>query len=484
MQKIGAVMMEQMAVNATKSSNRMNAKENSFESVMSTAESSSQKDFKDTKPTQVIKNDVSSDGTTPCEGQQKIQEVSDGTVSQDTPVENADIPQENILTDETISKVESVISETVKNVLGIDEAALEDAMAVLGLTLIDLLNPENLQQLVMYVNDGADVTDMLTSDVMMSQFNEIMASFNELDWQDLAGMSKEEFVDAANHMMELLQTGESLDELILETEVDSSVDGNRMQDGSSAQQIVAKQDNSENGVKVDVVVENDSPEAKSATDNTANAGNSGTSDNTSDNGFSGAQAETTVFKTATEVEPNVINGQFVQEFTQTVNEVKQTVQTPVPQMQQMIDIVNQVVERIRLTLGNDSTTMEMQLNPESLGKVYLSVAAKDGVMTASFMVQSEEAKAALESQMITLRENLEQKELKVEAVEVTVADFDFTQSGQADTENQKEFSKGNGKQFMYDSEEGEDSEQAAKIEAEAVRRQVMLDNGSSVDLTA
>lgn len=481
MQKIGAVMMEQMAVNAPKSSNRMNVKGNSFESVMSTAGSSSQTASKDTKPTQVTKNESSSDGTTPWEGQQKVQEVSDGTVSQDTPVENAEISQDNILTDETISKVESMISETVKNVLGIDEAALEDAMAALSLTLIDLLNPENLQQLVMYVNDGADVTDMLTSDVMMSQFNEIMAGLNELDWQDLAGMSKDEFIDAARQMMESFQSGSVSDELMPELSADTSVDENYAQKDVSSQQFVVKQDNTENDMKVVTVVKQDTPDVKASYENTANAG---TSDNTSDNGFSGAQAETTVFKADTEVEPNAINGQFVQEFTQTVTEVKQTPQPNVPQMQQMIDIVNQVVERIRLTLGNDNTTMEMQLNPESLGKVYLSVAAKDGVMTASFMVQSEEAKAALESQIITLRENLEQKELKVEAVEVTVADFDFTQSGQADTENQKEFSKGNGKQFMYDSEEGEDSEQAAKIEAEAVRRQVMLDNGSSVDLTA
>lgn len=46
-------------------------------------------------------------------------------------------------------------------------------------------------------------------------------------------------------------------------------------------------------------------------------------------------------------------------------------------------------------------------------------------MTAVFSVQSEEARAALESQMYTLRENLELRELKVDAVEVNVSDFDF-----------------------------------------------------------
>ena len=58
-------------------------------------------------------------------------------------------------------------------------------------------------------------------------------------------------------------------------------------------------------------------------------------------------------------------------------------------------------------------------------------------MTANFTVQNEEARAALESQIISLRENLEQRNLKVDAVEVSVSDFTFSQSGQADTGDQK-----------------------------------------------
>ena len=73
-------------------------------------------------------------------------------------------------------------------------------------------------------------------------------------------------------------------------------------------------------------------------------------------------------------------------------------------------------------------------------------------MTANFTVQNEEARAALESQIISLRENLEQRNLKVDAVEVSVSDFTFSQSGQADTGDQKEFNQGNGKRARFDFE--------------------------------
>lgn len=154
-------------------------------------------------------------------------------------------------------------------------------------------------------------------------------------------------------------------------------------------------------------------------------------------------------------------------------------------MQQMIDIVNQVVEQIHSSMEDSATTLEMQLNPESLGKLLLTVTNKNSVMTASFTVQTTEAKVALESQMATLRESLEQKNLKVEAVEVSVSDFAFSQSGQADTGDQKEFSRGNGRRARFKYDDGDEEEAVdAKDEAEQVRRSVMRDSGSSIDYTA
>ena len=150
-------------------------------------------------------------------------------------------------------------------------------------------------------------------------------------------------------------------------------------------------------------------------------------------------------------------------------------------MQQMVDIVNQITSQIRDVVSETTTRLEMQLHPESLGKVLLTVSSKNGVMTANFQVQSEEARRALESQMYQLRETLEEKNLKVESVDVQISDFSFDGSNQAESQMQEETGKKGRKEFDFSAEE---DETAAEAEETEVRRQVMRDNGGSIDFTA
>ena len=82
--------------------------------------------------------------------------------------------------------------------------------------------------------------------------------------------------------------------------------------------------------------------------------------------------------------------------------------------------------------------MEMQLNPENLGKIYLNISEKEGVIRAQLAAQNEVVKEALETQMVELRQNLNQQGIKVDAIEVTVATHEFEQNldGQAKQEEQ------------------------------------------------
>ncbi len=88
-------------------------------------------------------------------------------------------------------------------------------------------------------------------------------------------------------------------------------------------------------------------------------------------------------------------------------------------------IMEQVSENLKLTMTEDITEMEMQLNPASLGNIKVQVAAKDGVITASFTTQNEEVKAALETQLVQLRDQMNEQGIKVAAVEVTVSSHAF-----------------------------------------------------------
>jgi flagellar hook-length control protein FliK len=80
--------------------------------------------------------------------------------------------------------------------------------------------------------------------------------------------------------------------------------------------------------------------------------------------------------------------------------------------------------------------MELQLNPEHLGKVNLTLSSKEGLMSAHFVVENDLAKEAVESQMFILKETLDQQGIKVETIEVTVASYTFDQNNQSDEANQ------------------------------------------------
>lgn len=89
------------------------------------------------------------------------------------------------------------------------------------------------------------------------------------------------------------------------------------------------------------------------------------------------------------------------------------------------EIMNQILDYMKLQLNADSTSLEMQLHPASLGTLQVQIASKGGVVTANFITQNEAVKAALETQMIQLKAQFEEQGVKVEAIEVTVQTHEF-----------------------------------------------------------
>ena len=98
---------------------------------------------------------------------------------------------------------------------------------------------------------------------------------------------------------------------------------------------------------------------------------------------------------------------------------------PLPQSVNTQDVIDQIVESARVILTEDKTSMELQLNPQNLGKIILKVTEQEGAVTAKIMTQNAVVKEALEAQTVELRQNLEQAGVKVDAVEVTVASHEL-----------------------------------------------------------
>ena len=103
------------------------------------------------------------------------------------------------------------------------------------------------------------------------------------------------------------------------------------------------------------------------------------------------------------------------------------------------NIMRQVTEFVKVNITANSTSMELELHPASLGTVNMQVVSQNGQVTAQFTVQNEAVKAVLESQLLTLQESLNEAGTKVSAIEVTVANYNLDKGTEGNTpENNKD----------------------------------------------
>lgn len=166
-------------------------------------------------------------------------------------------------------------------------------------------------------------------------------------------------------------------------------------------------------------------------------------------------------------------------------------QEAVPNYSSQIDafeLIEQIARNVRVTISAQTTSMEMQLNPEHLGKIYLNVTEKEGAVRAQLVAQNEAVKEALETQAVELRQSLHQQGVKVDAIEITVSTHEFEQNLEQ-----------NAKQEEQMQQQREENRQQTKrnlnlndldgltglmTEEEQLAASIMQDNGNQVDLTA
>ena len=165
-----------------------------------------------------------------------------------------------------------------------------------------------------------------------------------------------------------------------------------------------------------------------------------------------------------EVENTIIQG-----INDAVASVEQMAEASEAQSVRTADVVEQIVEQIRVNINQDNTSLEMQLYPEHLGRIQIHVVSKDGVMTARIAAETEAA---------NLKESLQNQNLKVDAIEVMVSTTAFAESNEGKEQYQQEAnSRKGGNGGGFGNEEAEDD----KEEADVARMQA---EGSSVSYRA
>ena len=341
-----------------------------------------------------------------------------------------------------------LVEDIVKDVLKLDDDQMDAILAARGITVLQLLDPQILQQFVLTAEGAGDITDMLTSEMMLADYQMILQQFAQMP----EGVS-----EILAQMEPVSEDDANLQGILQELTAVKPEQAPVVSDGEVLQKAVNTQEPA-------ILGQTPSSDSSKTMSGESNA----------------SSTESFVQTSQPQTDASVEAVPFAQQFD--LQGAREVQDAPMPN--QSVQIIEQIVRQMRVSVTDTTSTMEMQLNPERLGKVLLTISAKEGMMTANFTVQTEEARLALESQMYQLRDTLEQKEIKVEAVSISVSDFSFAQGGGDDADS-KNLEQGDGKSRRFQFEDSEEeAQEASDKEAERVRKSVMRDHGGSVDFTA
>lgn len=410
--------------------------------------------------------------------------------------------------------VTNEIKDVVKEDLSVTDEQLENAMSQLGLTALDLLNPANLAQLTAQLTGSTDTSELLMSNNflnMMQQIGEIgqkLADSIGVSVQDLQAVvqqmstSKQGQFEIPSEMTPVQTDSTNQSATTTKAEV---VPENPIKDVASQQTDATTTTADKQGVvQVQNIDQKGNSDAKQtdALQTTVSdkqvkepSTESDASSNSSMDNTTGKddQSELLFQKSNQHTQDTNYAEILAHNVNQTVNTAEQIL-TPIPNVPtyttsvNVTDIINQIADFAKISASPEKTSIEMQLNPENLGKVYLQISStKEGNVTAQLAAQSVAVKEALESQVADLRQTLNQQGIKVDAIEVTVATHEFEQNLDQNGFMQQQQNSGNqrqssGRRSLH--ADSLDELSGLMTEEEVLAARIMKDNGNSMDVTA
>lgn len=378
----------------------------------------------------------------------------------------ADISDDEItdMKDEISDKIIKSVTED----LDVSEDKLNDIMQMLGMTAIDLLQPDNLAAVFSELNGNLSAEALIVSSDFTQLYNDIADI--SLEYSDQLDILQQ---------MDVLETPQVIDsiEVTLDETVTSSMQDTDTKDTSSVstespQEIVDD--------TTDIADSNDDVRQQLTDVKT-----SSDTDNSEHNASKGNQDNPTGTDSQRTPRTDVLHTVTVDNTVQAFSEVQPQKQ---PEGIDTADIIRQIAERINISNTTEGSTIEMQLNPENLGRLYINVSEKNSQITARITVTNEAVREALETQMINLRETLNNAGIKVNAVEVTVASHEFEQNLEQDAAGQMFNEEDKRNESTYFAANGDDNGAFTaddnQTEEEILAHRIMQDNGNSVDFTA
>ncbi len=429
-----------------------------------------QSDFKhsDLKKTDTnIKDDKISD--LDASQNEKEDALKTGVTSEEASDEDILVPAlenpEGPLDEDKMQDVLDVLStliQDISRILDIPVASVVEKLEAMDMDVGSLLNTDDMMNVFLNIKDATPM-DLLTNEDLSNQIQMLNGAVKQaLEELEALQMEQEDVAASVTFdavLMETVQVEEA-DVVLANSNLPTSNQDNEVKSNGQTEPVVIVEDNR---INKPVELTNENNRESSDDSNLWKENDSGSTWKDSDSQSTKGNVKDISFQNP--ILQNIQNS-FEQFDISAIGETKNV--TPA-------QILDQIVEQVKVQMNQDSTSLEMQLYPEHLGKIQINVVSKEGVMTAHIVAESEAAKQAIEGGLASLRDAMEQQNLKVDAIEVMVSTtgFDQRNENQGSTrENTK--SKSNRKIDLSELDEEQlDEEDVAEVEK-------MKASGSSV----
>ncbi len=388
-------------------------------------------------------------------------------------VNTKEVKSQDISADKKLQETGEELVEKVAEELGVTEEEVLAAMEALGLTMTDLLNADNMTQLVLAI-EGEDMLSLMTDEGLYNSLQNILSMVSQAtnQLQEELGITPEE-------LAAMLEEATAKEELPKDKQELPAQDGVKEQIPEGEEDYTVTVERNGETVKVSVEVDGNS-ESKSEevtslkTQPAEEQQTSGKEEGSKKDGASHREhtQESTQGNLLLENLLNRSNAVKTDMAFENVMTQQNTEQTQ--------NIMNQIMDYMRIQVRSDMTQMELQLNPASLGTVNINITSKAGVITAQFLTQNETVKAAIESQIVQLKNSFEEQGIKVESVEVAVANHSFERNLNGEGSRQQQSQDGRRKGTRRVNLNG----QTLDEEPEPENEQPVLADGSTVNFTA
>lgn len=372
------------------------------------------------------------------------------------------------VTEEERQAVQEAGNDMIRKIaeeLGVSEEEIVDAMEELGFGITDLLNAGSLTKLVLTLSGEDNSLTLLTNEELYGNVQNLLQSLEGIRQELMEEFSVNQ--EQLDMMLKLTDesaaevTGEELQENVAETLPEIPAHSKTQKITVTVEEGAQAVSENSNAPKVQDTMTKDGSAEEKSSDNRQNA--------KSEQNYENA---------------NPVQNVLLENRPQNVEAVfDRMAEAGTSQTQEIMD---QILDYLKIQLKPEMDQLEMQLHPANLGTLRIQLVSKGGEVTAQFQVQNEAVKAAIENQLTVLKDTLREQGVRVEAVEVTVESHGFESNlwqGQ-ERENGSSYRENKKAQRRINLNALDDDFESEASKEELLSAEMMKANGGTVDFTA